>query len=85
MLFILKVLSFALGSRALHPSKLYYLKKIITKLTKQALVLLRVSVKYFGGLDSSYFLEMLREKRKIRKENLPLIQNGSEHKGQNLE
>lgn len=51
----------------------------------QALVLLRVSVKYFGGLDSSYFLEMLREKRKIRKENLPLIQNGSEHKGQNLE
>lgn len=32
-----------------------------------ALVLLSVSVKHFKGLDFSYFLEMLRGKKKIGK------------------
>lgn len=39
----------------------------------QAFILLRVSVKYFKDLDFSYFLEMLKEKGKLKRKSCNLF------------
>lgn len=43
----------------------------------QALVLLRVTVKYLKHLDFSLLFGNVERKKKIENENLPLIKNGS--------